>query len=187
MAVLLECSSRSLTTRERDRLVALLDPVRQRADQRVVVVVEPTPARLADAVARVPGTRRMRRRNAVVGLHAAVLVPPPMPRRDRDPETTPRRRDPGPPRASAQTVLYCEKSFSGKTRSSSTCPESNGSPNTLEPLTYSWPGHGGSPRRTGVSRNLDARSANAESFPMPPCCRPCRRSAVFTSAVRFSS
>src|SRR5205807_2889044 len=39
---------------------------------------------------------------------------------------------------SARILLrYGEKSFSGKTRSASTCPESNGSANTPQPRTYS--------------------------------------------------
>jgi hypothetical protein len=53
---------------------------------------------------------------------------------------------------------------SGKTRSASTCPGSDGSPNTPQPLTFSCRGQGGSPRRAGGSRNLEARSGNAASL-----------------------
>src|SRR5690349_3033497 len=56
-------------------------------------------------------------------------------------------------------VRYGEKSFSGKTRSASTWPESNGSPNTPQPLTYSWCGQGGLPCSSGRSVKRVARSS----------------------------
>src|SRR5689334_8173250 len=54
-------------------------------------------------------------------------------------------------------VRYGPKVLWGKTRRASTCPESNGRPNTPQPRTYSWPGHGGGPLPSGIAAVRAAR------------------------------